>query len=63
MPKAVATFEVYCSECGAGLCRNAANRKYEENVIDISPCEACIKSARDEGYEEGYKEGVEEGEG
>lgn len=56
-------FEVYCGECGAGLCNNSSEgRNGHSNYIDVSPCENCLQIAYDEGREEGLEEGREEGE-
>ena len=38
-------FEVYCSECGHGICNHVTSVK--NNVITIEPCSNCI-SKRDE---------------
>ena len=52
-------FEVYCSECGRGICDHVT----EANgiTIRIIPCEKCIKSAEENGFSDGYDEGYREG--
>lgn len=70
-------FEVWCSQCGAGICGNADVRRGRgyggTQRVYIQPCERCIENASDEGYdlgwevgserghEDGYKEGYDEG--
>jgi len=51
-------FEVWCEDCGAGLCD-----KTDVNgvTVTVEPCETCLKAAKEEGYEEGHETGHEEG--
>ena len=52
-------FEVFCAKCGAGLCHQSTTgitsgrgRLY----VSIEPCDTCIATAHDEGYNDGVKE-------
>lgn len=47
-------FEVWCEDCGAGLCRDT--RVNSQNIF-VKPCSACLDSKRDEGYEDGFNDG------
>jgi hypothetical protein len=56
-----ADFQVWCSECGAGLCANVSNRRGKGDEFTIEPCEKCLANVKDDGYGEGYDEGVKDG--
>jgi hypothetical protein len=52
-------FEVFCANCGAGLCGNCTEsftRGRGMPCIQITPCDTCISNARDEGYNVGVNE-------
>lgn len=56
------SFEVFCGECGAGLCNQTTTRKSRgrgEDQVVVAPCEKCIRDAREEGYEKGLQDGTE----
>lgn len=50
VPNQKAEIEVYCAECGYGLC-NVSSGGIE--CIEVRPCPRCIKEAREEGQEQG----------
>ena len=57
-------FEVYCGECGAGLCSqskatDSVGRRWAR--VTVMPCKSCLKEAHDEGCDEGYDEGYSAG--
>ena len=46
--------ELYCGACGVGLCSNASGGKTSRRgqpFFDIDPCEKCLESTRQEGYD------------
>ena len=53
--------DFYCCDCGSGMCSNITQRKPGSDVLYISPCEGCLKTANQEGLEEGYVKGYDEG--
>ena len=64
MPQVVAEFEIWCQSCGKGLCMNVSEdpsrRSSTGNSLSIEPCERCLKTAEEEGFEEGLKAAQEE---
>lgn len=52
-------FEVFCAQCGKGLCGLTVVRG---DRVEVDPCPRCQESARDKGYDEGYEAGYAEGE-
>lgn len=47
-------FEVYCGQCGKGLCNNCTETvtyNRQMNRLNIDPCENCLERAREEGGE------------
>lgn len=59
MPTLDLTFEVFCDECGAGLCNNCAEGVTKGRgapFISIKPCKVCAEAAFQEGYAEAQKE-------
>lgn len=50
--------QIYCGNCGAGLCRNTSGRG---GCFTVDPCEKCLEDARKEGHSDGYDEGYNEG--
>jgi hypothetical protein len=55
MPTMQVDFEVWCNECGAGLCNVTT---VDGTSIKVDPCEKCLAAARDEGHGEGYERGL-----
>ncbi len=50
-------FEVFCAECGAGICNHADTRvshRRNANQVVVRPCDTCMKAKQDEidGHEE-----------
>lgn len=63
MPSFSVDFEVYCDECGAGLCgqsKGVNTRTRGEPSVRVMPCKACLDAARKESFDEGYQQGREE---
>lgn len=57
-------FQIWCSECGTGLCGNVSNKGRSGDefydvlqdqllIFQIEPCQYCLKNSYDEGYEVG----------
>ncbi len=62
MPVIEVEMELFC-DCGEGLCnQTAASRTPGRNMpaFIVSPCEKCLKKARDEGDDKGYIRGYNE---
>lgn len=52
--------EVTCEKCGDALDAETRNRRGAEDVlIVVTPCEKCMDSAHEEGFDKGFKEGEE----
>lgn len=52
----VGEFEVWCANCGAGICGNFRERTRRPGVFDADPCEKCLENAREEGSATGFHE-------
>ena len=59
MPEMSVEFEVFCSECGQGLCNTTEVRvgpfHSSGPQIHVDPCDSCIDKAGQDGYEKGYE--------
>lgn len=55
-------FEVWCSECGEGICNNMTlkSTKYGTVTFTCEPCEKCLDKAREDGVEKGRDEKLQE---
>lgn len=56
MPVFEVEFEVFCGECGKGLCNQAATGTNTRNgmlKVMVQPCEDCLKSAKSDAYQAG----------
>ena len=60
VPEITASIDVgvWCSGCGAGLCRQSSTVNGHD--VTVEPCEKCLDVARGEGYEEGYEAAIKE---
>jgi predicted RNase H-like nuclease (RuvC/YqgF family) len=50
-------FEVYCAECGDGLCnqsRTDNTQRRGEPFVSVEPCKKCLDKARENSYDEGH---------
>jgi len=57
-------FEVFCSECGAGLCHVtevSVTRTRRMPCVIIAPCPDCLKKSFDAGVDDGYVSGADDG--
>jgi hypothetical protein len=63
MPEFTISFDVYCDKCGAGLCpaTTVKERDGYGRRIYVEPCEACLRSEREEGKTDGYDDGYDNG--
>lgn len=50
--------EVYCAGCGQGLCGQTQVKRGSD--FYVTPCDACIENAKQEGFEAGKEEGIRE---
>ena len=49
--------EVFCANCGAGLCNKTSSgrtKRRGQAFFEVEPCEKCIDRKYDEGYGDGY---------
>lgn len=54
-------FQIWCDECGAGLCHTVRPAEQKGNGhFYIAPCKACIEEAKKEGHDEGFEAGLKE---
>jgi hypothetical protein len=59
MPEVMVDIEVYCAECGAGLCNQTEvtrTRQRSKDCLRVTPCEVCIQSAEQRGRDEAESE-------
>jgi hypothetical protein len=67
MPDITVEIELYCSECGAGICNNGTERTRPSlwskaaPGFDVTPCDKCMDNKHEEGYQKGYDEGYKVG--
>lgn len=52
-------FEIWCEDCGAGLCDTVSEGKYGRG-FQLPPCQRCMDEHGTEKYNVGYEEGLEE---
>ena len=55
MPAATVNIEVFCDECGEGLCNQTTfvtTRHRGEPSFRVLPCKKCLETAHDEGRAE-----------
>ena len=53
-------FEVFCQECGAGLCNQSTGYSasgVHSAFMEVQPCEKCLEQKFDEGYRRGTLDG------
>lgn len=53
--KGSVAFEVYCGNCGAGICHGASTMRTRTRGmarVDVEPCEKCVAQSRLEVKEE-----------
>jgi len=61
MPTLDLTFEVFCGNCGAGLCNNSTEgHNSHSQYISVEPCQVCLDSKYEEGIDDGYQKCKEE---
>ena len=52
MPEIIAEIEVYCAECGAGLCGNTRTSvKRGMPQVVVEPCDKCLEKEYTRGYD------------
>jgi len=62
MPEFTVEFEVYCGKCGAGICNNSRGElMWGGPRVTVDPCEACLASAKDEGFAKGERSAFDMG--
>lgn len=52
-------FEVYCADCGQGLCKLTTVNEKNGVSLEIKPCPECMQKAKRDGYNEGSSQGCE----
>jgi len=52
-------FEVYCANCGKGLCNLTTVDETNGIKIVIKPCPECLKNAESDGFDKGISKGFE----
>ncbi len=64
MPTLELDFEVFCAECGEGLCNSTKEGKTPRRnmpFIEVGLCPPCIERIKGEAYQQGYDEGFDRG--
>ena len=64
MPEFEVTFEVFCHECGNGLCNESVTGCTPgrgELYVQVTPCPYCMESVRDIAFEKGREKGWNDG--
>ena len=46
-------FEVFCADCGKGLCKLTTVDERSGIKLEIKPCPACLKDAENSGFNKG----------
>ncbi len=52
-------FEVYCANCGEGLCKLTTVDERSGIKLEIKPCPECLKYAESDGFDKGLFKGCE----
>jgi len=52
-------FEVYCANCGEGLCKLTTVDERSGIKLEINPCPECLKDAENIGFDKGFFKGRE----
>ncbi|MDD3364169.1 MAG: hypothetical protein PHZ03_04255 [Syntrophomonas sp.] len=52
-------FEVYCANCGEGLCKLTTVDERSGIKLVIKPCPECLKDAEIDGFDKGFFKGCE----
>ena len=52
-------FEVYCANCGGGLCKLTTVDERSGIKLEIKPCPKCLKDAESDGFDKGILKGRE----
>lgn len=61
MPALIVDFDVYCAECGAGLCNKTdVEECYGNKNVKVGPCTDCLEAAGEAGYSKGYEQAKED---
>ena len=47
--------EIRCTECG-GVLKDSIVMLNRVPIIEVAPCESCMKDKRQEGYDEGVED-------
>ena len=58
MPIIELDVEVYCEECGQGICHLVTVDRGTR--LHIAPCDRCMAAAKEQGYDQGYDEASDE---
>ena len=59
MPDLTVEVEIYCADCGEGLCNQtefAVTRNRGTPSFRVEACKRCLENAREEGREEAREE-------
>jgi hypothetical protein len=61
MPEVSVEIEVWCNECGEGLCSESTGGSA---AVYVNPCPKCMAQAEDTGdatgYDRGYADGMDD---
>ena len=62
MPEIEVNIEIYCADCGNGLCHvtHTSKSRRGEPEFHVGLCSSCIDKIKDAVYWEGYEKGIEE---
>lgn len=50
-------FEVYCANCGEGLCKLTTVDERSGVNLEIKPCPKCLEDAENKGFDKGFING------
>jgi hypothetical protein len=57
MPTIEVDVEVWCAECGAGLCnQTTVESSSRKRGLHVMPCKRCSERIKEEGFNEGFAE-------
>lgn len=49
-------FEVFCANCGNGLCKLTTVDERSGVKLEITPCPECLKNAESNGFNQGLSQ-------
>ena len=58
MPRLEIRFEIFCAQCGAGMCQETFVDESNGIKLRVGICQVCAGAAQARGYAQGLKDGA-----